>query len=126
MSTFHNFNSCIYSAQGKIVCQNDKKDKSFPLVLEGFINTTPNQKDPDCSVLSTKFGSVLNSYNCDTDTNNTANSCSFNYKCNQDANKCNLISKNLTTIVSKYNCTSKTTNSENQCTFNYNCSQKTE
>jgi hypothetical protein len=65
MNTFHNFTTCIYTAQGKVVCQKKDKKTNVPLLLESFVNTIPNQKGNDCNTSST----------------NSDNKCSFNFDC---------------------------------------------
>jgi hypothetical protein len=122
----HNFNSCIYNTQGKIICQNNKKNINLPLLLEGFINVTPNQKESDCVVLNKKLSSIFNSYNCDATIKNTEDKCQFNYKCNKKTNNCSIINKTATPIISNYNCSSSSVNNpdDNDCTFNFDCFSK--
>jgi len=81
------FNKCIYSTQGKLVCENNNKNKD-PMILEKFVNTIPNQLGSDCSVLNTKLNGIISGYNggsgglnCTTSTANNGNNCSFTFNC---------------------------------------------
>ena len=125
-NTFHNFSKCIYTAQGKVICQGEKeKDKAnnkLPLLLENFINTLPNQKDTNCVLLNKKLTNIISGYNCNTETQNTGNECQFKFNCDQkEVNECSILNKNLSGVVSNYNCTTNIKNDNNSCDFQFNC-----
>jgi hypothetical protein len=122
-STFHNFSKCIYTAQGIVVCQGNKntQNNKLPLLLEGFVNTLPNQKDSDCSMLNKKLIDITSGYNCNIETKNNNNECLFTFDCNQKENECNLLNKNLNSAVSNYNCTTNIKNDNGKCNFQFNC-----
>jgi hypothetical protein len=121
-STFHNFSSCIYTAQGKVICQDDKKKHNkLPILLESFINTLPNQKDTDCIALNKKLSNIVSGYNCNSETQNNGNECVFNFKCNQKPNECSILNKNLSGAVSNYNCSTKIKNDSESCDFQFDC-----
>jgi len=123
-STFHNFSTCIYTAQGKVVCQGNSKNNQnnkVPLLLENFINILPNQKDSDCIILNKKLTDIASGYNCNVDSQNNGNECIFNFKCNQKMSECGVLNKNLTGVVSNYKCTTNIKNYDNSCEFKFNC-----
>jgi len=120
-STFHNFSSCIYTAQGKVICQDDKKKNKLPILLESFINTLPNQKDTDCVALNKKLSNITSGYNCNTETQNNGSECVFNFNCNQKPDECSTLNKNLTGAVSNYNCSTNIKNDNGSCAFQFNC-----
>jgi hypothetical protein len=62
-NTFHNFATCIYTAQGQIVCQNGHSTKK-PLMLEGFVDTRPNENEAPCHMLNKKFNETASKYQC--------------------------------------------------------------
>lgn len=78
-NTFHNFTTCIYTAQGKVIC--NKKKTNVPMLLEGFVNTIPNQKDSECNVLGRKLTNLVAGYNCDISSTNSGEKCSFTFNC---------------------------------------------
>jgi len=81
MNTFHNFATCIYTSQGKVVCHKKETKTNVPMLLETFvnINTDPNQKD--CSLLAPKFTDLINGFNCNINSINTDNECTYNISC---------------------------------------------
>lgn len=82
MSTFHNFSQCIYTTQGKVVCNAGEKSKKTPMLLESFVDQIPNQKDTDCTSLSKTFNDVISNYPaCNTTTQKDKGSCTFTFKC---------------------------------------------
>ena len=84
MSTFHNFSQCIYTTQGKVVCdvaKNGKQNK-LPMTLETFINEVPNQRETDCVTLSKKLNDVISNYpSCNTASQRDKGECIFTFKC---------------------------------------------
>lgn len=81
MNTFHNFAKCIYTSQGKVVCQKKETKTNVPMLLETFvnINTTPNQKD--CNSLAPKFNDLITGFNCNINSTNKDNDCTYNILC---------------------------------------------
>ena len=85
MNTFHNFSTCIYTTQGKVVCNKakDATKPSLPFLLESFVNTNPNQQDNDCSLMNKKFNEVAVNFNCSSQIDNNPPNCSFKFDCKE-------------------------------------------
>ncbi len=83
MNSFHNFASCIYTAQGQILCQSN--EKKTPMIVENFaqVNTQPNQTTGVCTTLGKKLSDIANNYNCSAVINNTPPNCTFQFKCSE-------------------------------------------
>lgn len=83
MNTFHNFSPCIYTAQGKVVCQKQDNQTKLPFLLESFVNTKPNQNSGDCEKLNKRLSDVVGNYNCNTVIDKNPPECSFQFKCKE-------------------------------------------
>lgn len=123
MNTFHNFSECIYTSQGKIICQKKNKPSNIPMLLENFVNINPNEKNNSCSQINNKFTDIISNYKCDTINNITNSNCLFKFKC-QEIDKCQKINQKLTSIASNYTCDSTSDKTDSSCSFNFNCINK--
>jgi hypothetical protein len=88
MNTFHNFSPCVYTTQGKVVCQKQNGDTKLPYLLEGFVNTNPNESEGDCQALTKRLVPIAVDYGCST-TTDTQNpqKCSFRFDCEERSKK---------------------------------------
>lgn len=105
--------SCMYTAQGKIICK------------EKFINERPNEiistNIRNCDDISSYLSDAISKYPSCLFTSD-ANKCVFNINCINSNNICQNLYSTLTKNKSLYkNCTTKLDNTDlTKCSFSFN------
>jgi len=81
-NTFYNYTQCIYTAQGKVVCQTGASSKNP--VLERFVER-PNETESPCMVLTKKINDAVSSHDIKC---NTQFQSADPYNCSFSFSKC--------------------------------------